>query len=745
MGAAQLLLSLLALLLGGVAQAAQAGGPRLELAVLRSGPGSRALVDRGRAHGLLPGTLVLFPVEGGEPRRAEVESVEEERATLRMLDRRFPPQPGTVGEAQLAAQRGAQPAPVPAPPAERLLELRVSASGPGPRVRVDRGRADGLALGDRVELAPRGAERRSGRVVALEERSAEVELEGDAGLEPPAPGTRGSVLVGAPSGAPATPPAEAAPDPGAAPAPAREPRRVELRVSSSGPGARVLVDRGASDGLRRGDRVLFQRPDGAPRWGTVGQVGNKSALVELEEVGEPPAVGARAEVLLPAERFDAPGEQSAVEPSRWRTADEGYSPDMPLLSRIQPVKPSERPRSVHGLTWLSATGHIAGDGDRSDSFTRLGTELRVQNPFGEGGDLQLDFELNYRTDDLPDEGYDDDFVLRLDRLSYARGGTRFTPARFELGRFLQHGLPELGLLDGVEWTQRLEGGDRFGASLGFLPEADAELSTGEDLQLAAWYEWVADELEELRLAAGFQKTLHEDELDRDLLVLRLRYQPPQGFDLSATAWVDFHDSDDQAKGSGAALTQAWVSSTRSFENGDGLSFSYRHLETPELLRDQVVPITPTQIAEGHYDRVAAGGWTWIAARTRLFLELGGWIDERESGGDALLGLELRDLFLEGGRGELAAFGTQGETSTVLGGRALYGRSLEDGRWELLYELSLQRQGDFEGDFGDIWQHRLRASRDLELGAALRLSLFAQGLVYDDEGSLALGFFLQKVF
>src|SRR5215813_259492 len=55
----------------------------------------------------------------------------------------------------------------------------------------------------------------------------------------------------------------------------------------------------------------------------------------------------------------------------------------------------------------------------------------------------------------------------LYRLSYSIGGDRFAPDRIEVGRFLQYGMPEFGVLDGVEWDRRLAGGDSFGASVGF--------------------------------------------------------------------------------------------------------------------------------------------------------------------------------------------------------------------------------------------------------------------------------------
>src|SRR6201988_4439863 len=97
-------------------------------------------------------------------------------------------------------------------------------------------------------------------------------------------------------------------------------------------------------------------------------------------------------------------------------------------------------------------------------FARAGTVLLVENFMQKGGDLYFDAETNYRDTDVPDDDDDQDTLLRLERFSYAWGGNRFAADRYEVGRFLQHDMPEFGVLDGGEWTRRLSGGDIFGGS-----------------------------------------------------------------------------------------------------------------------------------------------------------------------------------------------------------------------------------------------------------------------------------------
>jgi hypothetical protein len=508
-----------------------------------------------------------------------------------------------------------------------------------------------------------------------------------------------------------------------------------------------MVDRGAEDGLEVADHVVLRLPDGRPLDGRVVRLGNRTAVVELLDPARLPERGARGEARLPLERFAREEvEEQAPEHPPWTDADEGYVPGMPLLSQVRAVRPEERPRRVTGFGYFSAQTRFTGDQDRSDGFYRLGTALDLENPFGAGGAVEFDAEFNYRTLTLPDEDGGSGARLRIDRLSYRQGGTRFRSGGWELGRFLQRGMPEFGILDGFEWVQRTKGGDRLGASIGYLPELSPDMKTGEDFQVAAFYEWVADEREELTVAAGFQKTLHYTEPDRDLLVTRVRYLPTApGWDFQGTFWVDFYGSDDTLKDSGPQLTQAWLTSRRTWESGNGLELSARHLATPETLSDPPGPVTAEQIADGRYDRVAVGGWRWLGEDTRLFGELGGWVDELEEGGDAVLGLELQDVFLNRSRAAVSAFATQGEFSRVLGGRARYSRLTGRGTWELLYELSSQRQDGFTPEFADILQHRLRASRDFQFESLWRLSVFAEGLLWDDEPSVNLGLFLQRSF
>jgi hypothetical protein len=359
--------------------------------------------------------------------------------------------------------------------------------------------------------------------------------------------------------------------------------------------------------------------------------------------------------------------------------------------------------------------------------------------------MNVDLEANYRSLDSI-EGIDEsDTILRLDRLSYWQGGTRFSPNRWELGRFLQHGFPEFGILDGFEWGRRRANGDRFGVSVGFMPEPNKTLDTGQDFQVAAYYDWVASEEEKLTFGGGFQQTFHDGDSDRSLFVGRVRWVPDGHWDVQSSAWVDLYTSGDLAKGAGVELTQAWVLARRHWDRGDGVEFSFRHLRYPELDRQEFTPVTLQQLADDRYDRLAVRGWNWFGDRSRWYGLGAVWNDEQESGGDGELGLEFIDLLARRSRVDLSAFGTLGQFSSVLGGRVAFDKFTNDGQWSLLYEISDQRQDGFTEDFDDIVQHRVRGSRDFRFGPAWRLSVYAEGYYWNEDPAASAGFFLQRSF
>jgi len=533
--------------------------------------------------------------------------------------------------------------------------------------------------------------------------------------------------------------------------------RVPVRVTSSAPGGPILVDRGKADGMAVGDLVLLQPREGGDFWATVVQVDDRSGVIEMHNKSYVPAPGVRGDLLVPKTRLageseepqaaKGEGEGTAEHPA-WKNKDDVWSQNEPLLARVKPVRPEERSPLVTGFVYASVDlDWLGGEGEGSDSAVRTGTDVTAENPFGLGGRLRFAGELNSKYIDDPDEDEDDsDLHFRLDRLSYAFGGTRFADMRWEIGRFLQTGMTEFGYLDGLEWGYRSRGGDRMGASVGFMPEPDADFATGDDFQVAAYYQWVSDESERFSIAGGYQKTFHHGSADRDLVVARVRYLPlEKGWDFHGTAWIDFYGSGDNAKDSSVELTQAVVTASRVWSGGDGIDVSYQHIAFPELEREEFEEVTEEELADNRVDRLAVAGWTWTGRETRLHGEAGVWDDEDDSGGDLEAGIEVRDAIIDAGRADVTAFGTIGDFEKLVGGRLSFGRYVSSGSWDVSYELTQRREDGFSGDFDDILQHRLRLSASFYEVFGCTLSIYGQAVFFDSEVGFSTGFYLQRSF
>ena len=528
-------------------------------------------------------------------------------------------------------------------------------------------------------------------------------------------------------------------------------RKLPLRVSSTAAGAAVMVDRGARDRVEEGDPVMFFPRSGGSYRGVVRKVDDRSSLVELVDQRFIPELGTRGEVAMPASRF-APtpedpepeqpdAQQEPDDPERWSNQDEEYEEGMPLLAQVRPVHPEDREMSFRGRMYLIGDlVHVPEDGT-SDSFVRGGADVQIDNPFGRGGGLRAHTEFALLTEQ--DDDTSADILPR--RMSYYWGGTRFSDHRWEIGRFLQNGMPEFGILDGIEWGTRREDGDRMGASFGFMPELDEDFESFQDLQAAVYYLWSADERETLTFGGGYQKTLHSGKTDRDLLIVKTRYQPDEGWDLHGTAWIDFYYGRDDIKGTGVELTQALASASRRWRTGSSVSFTYSRQRFPEILRTgEFLPLQAPAIADNRYDRLAFD-WQHVGRTgTRLHGHVAGWNDEEDSGGSADLGLDVADVFMSRSRNDFVLFGVAGQFTTDAGARVSVSRFVDNGQWDFLYEIAFRHNSGFPSDADDFLQHRVRVSRTIYSGE-WNVNLHADGYVWDDDIAGSVGFYLQRSF
>jgi len=526
----------------------------------------------------------------------------------------------------------------------------------------------------------------------------------------------------------------------------KQPQRLGLRVSS-GAGARVVVDRGESDRLAIGDRVAFSPRRGGTFTGHVVELRERESIVELDDRNVRLEPGTRGEVVIPAERFETRAEEAPDEPEvpdhpPWENKDEGYKPGSPLLSDVPPVRPEERARNVTGRAYLLADITQYLDDDFTNSYFRAGTDLTVENVFGKGGALRVAVEGAYLTDINEHEGWD----LLVRRLSYIRGGTRFTPNRWEFGRFLQHGMPEFGVLDGLEYTRRRDNGHSFGISAGFMPEPMHDfVFNPDDLGFAGWYRYISDPRETFEFRIGYQKTFHNTDSDRDLFVVKTRWLPANGWFLDLVAFIDYYTGNDDLKSGGLDFTYVYFTASRTWKSGNGLELTYKHQAYPDIERTEFLRVDDNQVEDDHLDRVTFEGWRWIGSKMRLRGNLVGWLDQDEEGGAADGSMEWRNVWAEGTRLDLTAFIGYASFEDLYGGRVTFGWSNERYSWDVLYEISWHRLDGFPDDRDDLVQHWVRVSGGVYVWETWDLSWYAQLILYDEEESWSIGFNLQKRF
>jgi|GEM_PF-700526 len=559
---------------------------------------------------------------------------------------------------------------------------------------------------------------------------------------------------------------------------------VGFRVTTVLDERRARIDRGSTDGLEVGDAALVFRPDGGRERGRLESLDERSAVVLLERrVGDLRA-GLRGEVSVPAERFasaddgtqpegtptdgadvdgasadgadgadgadDAGGRDEAAErgPSIWEYEDDdGFTEDMPLLAGMRPVRPDERAPFVVGRVFVAADGRFTSDDGRGDHFVRMGTDLAFENPFGNGGLIDTRVEWDFRRFERPELDDLEDTEFRVERLSYAIGGTRFDRDRFAGGRFLQQGAPEFGVLDGFEWSRSASEFHAFGASVGFMPEPDAEYESGEDFQLAGWYRWTSDASEQAAVRVGFQKSWHDGAADRDLIVATGHWLPRRGWSGHATLWIDLYSSGDELKGAGPEITRAYLTATPDTARSYGFDLTYAFQRYPFTERDDVLQagVEPERIAGERIHRFSVDGWVPWREDLRAVGRAGLWNDSDADGGDVELGVEAYDPWWRIDDARAVLFLAEGEFTNVWGARVDLASGGNEVGYDLFYEFANYDQRGFDDDNDDFVQQRLRATVTWRPRRDLSIEAYLDGTIFNAENGVTAGVFTQWTF
>lgn len=532
---------------------------------------------------------------------------------------------------------------------------------------------------------------------------------------------------------------------------------LRLRITADLGDGRASIDRGARDGVEPGAVVWLMPRDGSRVRAQVESVDDRSAVIAVLALGFQPTAGTRGEVTVIARGQDPAGEavEAPVEPeaedaeresSDWSYEDDGFSSDMPLLAGASAVRPDDRAPFYTGRLYASAGRTITSDDGRGDTRLRAGADLTYENAFGYGGTTDFSVEWEDYRFDRPETDDLEFNEVRFERLSYRIGGTRFEPDRWQFGRFLQHGTPEFGVLDGVEYTARLGQHSSLGASVGYMPEPDADYESGHDFQVASWYRWVSDPTEVAAAQVGYQKTWHDGAADRDLVVLKGHYLPRSGWTALGTVWLDIYSSGDELKGGGSEVTQAFVTATPDLGRDAGLDLTYTHLRYPELDRDEILPpVAAAQIAEDRLHRLTLDGWWSLPVTGRLVGGVGGWDDQDEGGGDAELGLEVDEVLGAGTRVRVTGFVTEGLFTSAAGGRFNVRAQGDTLGFGLFYEVANYDQRGFDDDNDDFVQHRARMTFDWRPLRSWTVNAYLDGATWNVERGLTAGVLVQWTF
>ncbi len=523
---------------------------------------------------------------------------------------------------------------------------------------------------------------------------------------------------------------------------------VRLRVTSVA-GASAYVDAGRDDGLEPGDRVRFLRPGAAAVTGEVRSVSSRTARVQLFDANTVD-VGFEGEARIPSARLapktnaaESEGPPDGVPHPPWTHEPVEWEEGVPLLAPATAREPKERELEVRGRAFLQLEPTWDDARDSESLFARLGTDLAVENPFARGGTLVFEGDLALRQQDVFGGEDRSDERLRLRRLSYAFGGTRYDPLRVEAGRFFQRSMPEFGLLDGAEVAMYRDPTSYVGVSAGYFVAPDFELTTGEDLQLAAFAGGQLTGLADLGWRAGYQKTWHEGDADRDLFAGGLQWFGEGGGSFVGSAMLDLYTSDELQQDSGIELSELHLDGGW---RGDaiGVSAGVHRFRLPDLRRDPVfVPPgedVPTPRSDSAYVRVQGD----VSRNVRLSARLDAWETGTDHGGGGELRGDLRDLW-PGGGVNATLYRTDGQLVDVDGLRCGVDQATSVGSWWAGYELSNVSLADAQGAEERQTRHSLRLRWDRTLGRDWSLSVYGEDHFGDDQDALVLGLYLQRRF
>lgn len=529
-----------------------------------------------------------------------------------------------------------------------------------------------------------------------------------------------------------------------------EERVVQLTVTSVAERS-VFVDHGRDIGLGVGSFVRLFPPGGGDVDAEVRAVSQTSARLEIPPGVELPPVGTRGEARVrpPETRAPSPpatGSREVPQHPPWTRREEARQEDQPLLVPTFGQRPDQRPSSLDGR--MFAYGQWSRDqGGGSDSqywLLRTGLRADATNYLGTGERVRFAGEYDARRVDVADREPSDDREARLDLASVAFGTEAYAPNGIEAGRFFSQFLPEIGLVDGVEFVRRYEGGVRIGGGVGAYPRPFPARDSGDDLGIHVFVDYTADAARTFAAAVGLQKTWHLGSPDRDLVLLRSEWRPAPRLWFLGSAKVDYYTGSDTVKGSGLELTELMLQGR--WDDGTlGTGLLASRFTWPELQRAEYQDLPPELVRDGFVDRIGWNGSWRVVESLSVRLRADAFRDQDRDGNALGIDTDWRGLWNDSSALAIAAFRNDGGTVQGPGARIGLRDRLGDASWRVNYRW-------YEYELTELVtgpESYVRQSAEIGLswpiGERGDLDLSVERWFGDREDALAFSFYLQWRF
>ncbi len=528
--------------------------------------------------------------------------------------------------------------------------------------------------------------------------------------------------------------------------------QVELREVS---GRSLYFDKGREEGIAEGTRIRLLPTGQAPFTVLVTSSTRTSARAILPHGRKAPPLKTRGLVLLDSETRVSEAKakrrrkekRSIPEHPPWSVKLEEQGKEVPLLAPAFGETRSQRKTSLHGRAHTQIDHWRDRGGVRRNSFTlaRLGVDLEVENPFGRGGRLEFDGDVDKRAQDLFAQDDRSESRGRIDRLSYEYGLSGADPFHVQAGRYYSEQLPEVGLLDGVEAFRRMGNGYRAGGGFGLAPLPVPSRRSGEDVEAHLFFGHRALENSAGDWVVAYQKTWHKGDEDRDLLIGRYEAQLLESLYFYSSLLVDVYDGSDSIKGRGLEITQFWAQTFYTAPDGYGGTFSVSHYAWPELLRDEIQGSAADLIRDGKIDRVDLSGWFDAAEDLRINARFGYWADQQSNGTDFELGADVSEFLSPRNFLSIRGSYTDAAYSAGPGLHIRFSRNFDLCYASLSYDYRRYRVRGFASETERAERHLYRAEADFSLSRGVDLGTYLERSAGDRDDSISMGLFLQYRF